>query len=285
MAIDYDLFFTTHTKQYASANKTTQDFKANVDLMILNTMAQMAGDVDNENELRSLLTLYDLWKRQQDGISASLVTQYSTWLQTDGRDIIGSSEARASLIAANLATFMTRDAQSVLTNVISTAVTYDKVSDGTLTVNTQNQMTTNDVITLTCTTAQTGVINAVFTARSKNFGAISGTFTANGSPIAGFGAQKYGVDSFTITAGTAGHYWAVSDVITLTLTSDDRSFLLNFFRDGYTVLLPTSASPTISNTLTVVGSFPANPVNGEMAVVNGVLYIYDSGTAEWVENP
>jgi len=281
MAIDYETFFDI-TKVFASSNKKTVDHNTDIDLTILHAMETMKDSATNANELEDLLGNYRKWESKNVSYGSRFESLYGTWLSGDGRDIIGSASTTTTNIATDLESYMSRDAETVLTNTIGNSIAYSRAGDGVVSTLTQDYLTRNDVITLICTTAQTISVDAVFAVRTRLEGNLTETVTADGATS--FSKDVLGITGLIVDAGTVANYWALADQIVITTTSDDRSILLDMFRDFYTVALPTSATPTISNTLAdVQTTFPGSPVDGQEVVINGVLYRYSLTSTEWVE--
>jgi hypothetical protein len=166
-----------------------------------------------------------------------------------GHDLAQSTSTVPETVIADIATFMARDAQTVKQNTIGNSIAYSRSGNGTVTTITQNQYTRNDVITLTCITAQTLTVDAVFSVRSDYWGALTATVTADGTTSyddADLG-EHLGLTALIIGEGTPGpsvmQWWAVSDQITITTTSNDGGIILSAIRDMYDVLLPNAASP------------------------------------------
>jgi hypothetical protein len=176
-----------------------------------------------------------------------------SFLVGKGRDLAQSSNTAAADIVADISTFMTRDAQTVKQNTIGNSIAYSRSGDGVVSTLTQNQFTRNDVITLSCVTAQTALVDAVFSVRTDYWGALTGTVKADGSTSyddADLGAHL-GLTALVVGEGTTGpsvnYWWAIGDQITITTTSTDAGIILSAIRDMYDVMLPTAASPTIAD--------------------------------------
>jgi len=281
MARDYVKLF-DRIKLYASVVSKANSF--NVDI---NTSKLHQGDVIASTTAD--ISLFDDLISQDDAFIRSNSTQagrfnslLSNYLRGDGKDLVQSSQKSASLIAADIATFMATDSQTVLSNTVGNTIVFDRAGDGTVSVITQTQLTKADTITLSCTTAQNGG-DAVFSVRSAKDGVL-GNLTADG--IESFVSAQMGLGALTITAGTGGNEWALADLITITTTSDDLSILLSVFRDSFSVLLPnTASSPTIDNSLVdVVSAFPGSPTDGQEVVLDGVRYFFSDTDSEWFES-
>ena len=109
-----------------------------------------------------------------------------------------------------------------------------------------------------------------------------GTVTADG--VDSFANVPAGISALIVGVGSGGNEWALTDLITITTTSDDISILLSTFRDAYAVLLPnTPTSPTISNTLVdVVVAFPGSPTDGQEVVLDGFRYFFINTDSAWL---
>jgi len=182
---------------------------------------------------------------------------------------------------------MTRDSETVLENTIGSNISYSRSGDGVVSTFTQTQKTRDDTITLSCTTAQTISVDAVFSVRSKVKGNATATVTADGSTS--YDDDDLGIDvgisALVVGEGSVANYWAVGDQITIATTSNERSILVNYFRDEHDVALPTAASgsETISNTMDdAADSFPGSPVDGQRTVIDGVRYWWSEDDDEWV---
>jgi len=279
MAVEWDDFFDI-VKLYAAMYKKTIDFNYSVDQGTLNAMDTLRSDVDTSDELRQLIVEGDGYKSMNDTKKANYVALLNQYLVGDGAIAIQSSDTTATNVAGDVVTFMTRDSETVLSNNISEAITYSRSGDGTAAVVT-NQQARTDTITCTCTTAQVAGNDMVFSVRSKRVGSL-GTITGN-TP---FSDTNTGLTSITVSDGSLGNEWAVSDVITIEITSNDVSVLLSMFRDSYNVLLPnTASSPTISNDdIEVVSTFPTTGLyDGRQVILGSVSYVYDLATTSWVQ--
>lgn len=285
MAVDYSRFFGI-VKLYTGSISIYKGFKTTRDVVLLHEQDILSSDVDDANENRDLINQDISGKNgffsQQDAYG-SLLGQYLT---TDGRNEIQSSSSTSETIAADLVQFMTRDSETVLTNIISNSITYSRSGDGVVSTFTQGQMTRNDVITLSCTTAQNGG-DATFSVSSQLEGNLSKTVTADGvtSYDDDYFGVKLGITGLIVGVGSGGNFWAVSDKIIITTTSDERSHIFVSFRDLFSVELPTSATPTISNLFVEnAETFPGSPEDGQEVVIDGIKYYYDDVTEGWVES-
>ena len=287
MAVDYTTFFDI-AKLYCSPYRKMANHSADIDSSISDAVNKIdiIGTDDYSDELADILDEHHETQTSDTSFQADYKRLQSNFLQGDGKNIIQSSETVADDIAADLVTYMTRDSESVLTNTIGNSISYSRAGDGTVSTFTQNQITRNDTITLTCTTAQTVSVDEVFSVRSDFHGELTATVTADGSTSYDdddLGATL-GISALTVAGGTPSNYWAVADQIIITTTSDDRSILLSAFRDMYDEQLPTNASPTISNTMDDVdSSFPGSPVDGQRVVIDGVRYWYSEDDSGWVQ--
>jgi len=287
MSVDYVRLF-DRIKVYAGPFGFTKSFKATIDNQTLTGNDVLCDEIVDSDNMARLDRVGSTFKRSIDSSLSSYGAELDVYLRTEGRDEIQSSGQTPLAIATDLVSFMTRDSQDVLTNIIGNTQEIDSAGDGTINTFTQTQVTRNDTITLTCTTAQTPSIDALFTVRSKIEGNITGKIVkADGvtSFDDAFFGRNLGIGSLIINGGTTGNEWAVSDQITITTTSDDRSILLNVWRDKYGLEFPTSATPTISNLfIPNVETFPLNPVDGQEVILEGVRYFFDATTEEWVES-
>ena len=280
MARDYVKLF-DRVKLYASLISKASSFNVDVDASKLHQGDVLATDTADITLFDSLVSQDDAFIRSNSTQSGRFVGLLNNYLQGDGKFLVQSSESSAKLIAADIATFMATDAQTVLSNTVGNIIVFDRAGDGVSTL-TQTQLTKADTITLTCTTAQNGG-DAIFSVRSANEGVI-GNVTADG--VASFTNVPAGIGSLIVTAGSGGNEWALTDLITITTTSDDLSILLSVFRDAYAVLLPnTPTSPTIDNDLVdVVTVFPVSPTDGQEVVLDGVRYFFSEADDEWLES-
>ncbi len=281
MARDYTKLF-DRVKLYASLISKSNSFNVDVDASKLHQGLVLARDAADITLFDSLISQDDSYIRSNTTQSGRFQGLLSNYLQGDGKFLMQSSQSSAALIAADIATFMDTDSQTVLSNTAGNSIVFDRAGDGVVSTLTQTQLTKADTITLTCTTAQNGG-DAVFSVRSDKEGTL-GLATADG--VDSFTNVPTGIGSLIVTAGSGGNEWALTDLITITTTSDDLSILLSTFRDAYAVLLPnTPTSPTISNTLVdVVVAFPGSPVDGQEIVLNGVRYFFSEADDEWLES-
>jgi len=287
MAIDYIRLF-DRIKVYAGPFGFGANFKATIDNQTLNGNTVLCDEIEDSDNMARLQTIGDVFKRSIDSSISSYGNELDRYLTSEGRDEAQSSGQTSQDVAEDIVTFMNRDAQDVLTNNLANVQVVDTAGDGTVNTFTQNQLARNDIITLTCSKAQTVSIDAEFTVRTKIEGNIVGKLViADGTTSFDdtFFGKKLGITSLIVNGGSVGNEWAVSDQITITTTSDDRSILVNVWRDKYGLEFPTSATPTISNLFVPnVESFPGSPVDGQEVVLEGVRYFFDATTAEWVES-
>jgi len=282
MARDYTSLF-DRIKLYASVISKSNSFAVDIDSSKLHQGTILPDDVDDINLFRDLTNLNNSYLSQFTSKKSGYQGQLNNYLLGDGKFLVQSSATTAALIAADIATFMATDSETVLSNTVGNSVVIDSAGDGTINTLTQSQLTKGDTITLTCTTAQNGG-DAVFSVRSDEEGALSGSVTADGSTS--FSNAAAGITSLIVNAGSGGSEWSLTDLITITTTSDDISILMSLFRDAYTVLLPnTASSPTISNTLVdVVVAFPGSPGDGDEVVLSGIRYFFSDTDSEWFES-
>jgi len=281
MARDYVKLF-DRVKLYASLISKSNSFTVDVNASKLHQGDILATDTADITLFDPLITQDDNYIRNFESKSASYSGLLGNYLIGDGRFLVQSSQSTAALVAADIATFMATDAQTVLSNTVGNSIVFDRAGDGTVSVLTQTQLTKADTITLTCTIAQNGG-DAEFSVRSAVEGNI-GTVTADG--VSSFTNVPTGIGSLIVTAGTVSNEWALTDLITITTTSNDLSILLTVFRDNFAVLLPnTASSPTIDNDLVdVVTVFPVSPTDGQEVVLDGVRYFFSEADDEWLES-
>jgi len=287
MSIQYDRLF-DRIKIYAGPSGFGANFKTTVDNQTLNGNQVLHEEIEDSDNMARLEDVGATFKSSINSSLASYTAELDVYLRTEGRDEAQSSGQTPLDVATDIVTFMTRDSEDVLTNIIANTQVIDTDGDGTINTFTQTQLARNDTLTFTCTTAQTPSIDALFTVRSKIEGNIVGKIViADGTTSFddAFFGKNLGIASLIVNGGTTGNEWAVSDQILITTTSDDRSILLNTWRDKYGLLFPTSATPTISNLFTPnVEVFPTSPVDGQEVVLEGVKYFFDATTEEWVES-
>lgn len=281
MARDYTKLF-DRVKLYASLVSKSNSFNVDIDASKLHQGAKLASDTADITLFDNLISQDDSYIRSNKSQSGKFTGLLSNYIIGDGKFLMQSSAGSAALIAADIVTFMTTDAQTVLSNTVGNSIVYDRAGDGVVTTLTQTQLTKADTITLTCTTAQNGG-DAVFSVRSDN-GGVLGNVTADG--VASFTNVNAGISALIVGVGSGGNEWALTDLITITTTSDDLSILLSVFRDAYAVLLPnTPTSPTIDNNLVdVVTVFPGSPTDGQEVVLDGVRYFFSDTDSEWLES-
>jgi hypothetical protein len=211
------------------------------------------ASADYSDHLNDLLTTDKAYISGLGSYRSQFKRKLDSFLVGKGRDLAQSANTAAASIVSDISTFMTRDAQSVLQNTVGNTIAYSRSGDGTVATLTQNQFTRADVITLSCTTAQTAVVDAVFSVRTDYWGALTATVTANNSTVytdATLG-EHLGLTALKIGKGSTGasveYWWHVGDQITITTTSSDAGILLSAIRDMYDVMLPTASSPTIAD--------------------------------------
>lgn len=242
MAINYTTFFDI-TKTYAKAYQDTLGNITDIETIKEYAVSKLV-DADQSVQLTSALNALNVWIGNETGSGNTFgLNQLGDYLLNDGKQELQSTSNTSAAVAADLVTFMTRDAQTVLENGIGQSEVRSAVGDGVVTL-TQDQQTKNDVLTLSCVV---GGAAAEFTVFSAAEGDLTSAGNLDADGVDSITEPLAGIVSLTITAG--GSPWAVSDVVTLTTTSDDVSMLLITFRDKFKVLLPNSAGPTISNTL------------------------------------
>jgi len=282
MARDYTSLF-DRVKLYASVISKSNSFTVDIDSSKLHQGDILPDDADDLTLLKDLLTLDNNYLSQFNSKISGYQGQLNNYLLGDGSLLVQSSASTAALIAADIATFMASDSETVLSNTVGNSVAIESDGDGSIGTLTQTQLTKADIITLTCTTAQNGG-DAVFSIRSDKEGVLAGSVTADGTTS--FSNTATGISSLIVNAGTAGNEWALTDLITITTTSDDISILMSLFRDAFKVLLPnTASSPTITNTLVdVVSAFPGSPVDGQEVVLKGLRYFFSNTDSEWFES-
>ncbi len=281
MARDYVKLF-DRVKLYASLISKSNSFNVDIDASKLHQGDVLATDTADITLFDPLISQDDAFIRSNSTQSGRFAGLLSNYLQGDGKFLVQSSESSAALIAADIATFMDTDAQTVLSNIVGNTIAFDRAGDGVVSTLTQTQLTKADTIALTCTTAQNGG-DAIFQVRSANEGII-GNVTADG--VDSFTNVPTGIGALIVTAGTGGNEWALTDLITITTTSDDLSILLSVFRDNFAVLLPnTASSPTIDNNLVdVVTVFPVSPTDGQEVILDGVRYFFSEADDEFLES-
>lgn len=243
MAIIYNDFFDV-AKTYAEAYKKTLLNKGEIDVIVEYAISKLT-DAEDSTRLQGTLQTTDQWKANETSFGSALGnSQMSAFMTNQGKLTIQSTGNSGAAVAADLVSFMDRDAQTVLENAIGESSVVTGSGDGAATV-AQSQQTKNDTITCTVTTAQNGG-DAVFSVVSTAEGSL-GTLTADGAST--IASALAGIISLSITAGSVGNEWALDDQILITTTSDDVSILLITFRDFFNVLLPNAAISTITNTL------------------------------------
>lgn len=254
MALNYSSLFGM-IRLYARAD---QEIAGNSTAALALKVAQIdavdtLSSADYADYLNDLLATDKAYASGLTSYRSQFKRRWDSFLVAKGRDLAQSVNTVASSIMADIATFMTRDAQTVKSNTVSNSVAYSRSGDGVVSTITQNQFTRNDVITLTCITAQTALVDAVFSVRSDYWGALTATVTADGTTSyddADLGAHL-GLTGLVIGEGTTGPsvnaWWAVSDQITITTTSNDAGIILSAVRDEYDVMLPSAGSPTIAD--------------------------------------
>jgi len=240
MARDYTSLF-DRVKLYASVISKSNSFGVDIDASKLHQGNILPDDVDDITLFRDLINLDNSYLSAFTGKISGYQGQLNNYLIGDGKFLVQSSATTAALVATDIATFMTTDSETVLSNTVGNTIVIDSARDGSVSTLTQTQLTKADTITLTCTTAQNGG-DAVFSIRSAREGALSGSVTADG--VTSFVNVAAGIGSLIVSAGTVGNEWALTDLITITTTSDDNSILLSLFRDAFKVLLPNTASST-----------------------------------------
>ncbi len=286
MSIDYTRLF-DRIKVYAGPSGFGASFKTTVDNQTLHGNDVLHEEIEDSDNMARLDEVGATFKSSIDSSLDSYLGNLDTYLTTEGRDEAQSSGQDAQDVAQDVKDFMIRDSETVLTNIISNSQVVDTEGDGAINTFTQTQLTRNDTITFTCTTAQNGG-DAKFTVRSKiesNLAGIEVTADGTTSFDDAFLGKNLGIASLIIDPGTASNEWALSDQILITTTSDDRSILLNTWRDRYGLEFPSSPTPTISNLfIPNVETFPVSPVDGQEVVLEGVRYFFDATTDEWVES-
>lgn len=287
MSINYNRLF-DRIRVYAGPFGFGENFKATIDNQTLAGNDVLCDEILDSDNMARLHDLGETFKSSIDSSILSYGAELDQYLRTEGRDEAQSSGQTPKDVATDIVTFMIRDSQTVLTNILGNTQDIDSAGDGTINTFTQTQITRNDTITLTCTTAQTPSVDALFSVRSKIEANLAGIFVkADGvtSHDDAFFGKNLGIGSLIINGGTTGNEWAVSDQITIITTSDERSILLIVWRDKYGLEFPTSATPTISNLfIPNVETFPLNPVDGQEVILEGVRYFFDATTDEWVES-
>jgi len=287
MAIDYARLF-DRIKIYSGPSGFGDNFKETIDNQTLHGNSVLSGEIEDSDNQARLEDTGATFKSTIDSSLDTYLAELDTYLTSEGRDEAQSSGQTAQAVAEEIVTFMTRDSETVLENVIGNQQTVDTAGDGAINTFTQTQFTRNDTLTLTCTTAQTGGQPGLFSIRSKIEGTLPGiVITADGTTDHpdSFLGKNLGVASLIIDPGSASNEWQESDQIIIITTSDDRSILLVVWRDRYQLLLPNSATPTISNQFVPnVEVFPVSPLDGDEVVLEGLRYFYDGTTGEWVES-
>jgi len=288
MAIDYTALF-DRIKLFAKPPAINKNFIAQLDVVLLhaqNIYRLRVDDADNNNEY---IVLTQSFQDQIVSFSDDFGSLNDEYLITEGRDEAQSSGGTAQEVAEEIKTFMERDAEDILSNVVDNTKVITTDGTGTVLTFTQNQLTRNDTITLIALNDEDfGVDNAVFSIRTKLEGLLGITIEADGVTSlsdADF-PNPLGIDSMIINPGSAfPDEWEEGDVITITTTSDERSTLMSFFRDKYQVELPNSATPTIGDDfIPNLEAFPPNPVDGQEVVIDGVKWYFDAESDEWVES-
>ena len=287
MAIDYARLF-DRIKIYSGPSGFGDNFKETIDNQTLHGNSVLSGEIDDSDNMARLEDAGATFKSTIDSSLDTYLAELDTYLNTEGRDEAQSSGQTAQAVAEEIVTFMTRDNESVLDNVLGNTQVVDTAGDGSIGTFTQTQFTRNDTLTLTCTTTQTGGQPGLFSIRTKIEGTLPGiVITADGVEDNNDSTlgKNLGIASLIINAGSGGNEWQESDQIIITTTSDDRSILLVVWRDRYQLLLPNSASPTISNQFVPnVETFPVSPADGDEVVLEGIRYFFDATTNEWVES-
>ncbi len=240
MAINYTKF-SDIAKTYTQAYKDSLTNITAIGVLNAHITSKLTA-ASESSQLQSNIKALESWitKETSNGDALGL-TQLGNYLLGDGKIELGSVSTTAALVAADLALYMTRDAQTVLENGIGQSDVTTGAGNGVATL-VQDQQTKNDTITMTCTDP-TGT--AKFSVVSEAEGTLKTDLEADG--VDTFASPLAGIVSLVITTG--GTPWALNDKVVFTTTSDDVSTMLTTFRDKFGVLLPTSGTPTISNSL------------------------------------
>jgi hypothetical protein len=254
MALNYTNLFAM-LRLYCRADQKLAGHDTDVDTLILHqiTSVDSLNDVDYYQYLNDLLATDKSWLSNISSFRAQIKRRCDTFLTGEGKNVAQSTNTVAASIVSDISTFMTRDSQTVKQNTLGNSIAYSRSGNGTVSTITQNQFTRNDVITLTCITAQDADTDAVFSVRSDYWGALTATVTADGTTSyddADLG-EHLGLTALVVDPGTPGpsvmQWWDVSDQITITTTSTDAGIILSAIRDMYDVLLPSAGSPTIAD--------------------------------------